>query len=154
MRRALVAALMALAMTPAIARTQAKPDFSGTWTIVPGSGQPNGVGGLGQKFTVVQTDKTITITNTLPIVGDTRTIYNLDGSSSKNTLKMGPMSAERVSTVLWEGRTLVINSVVTAAGQIRKTMQVWWIDNGEFVTEQTSGEGARKEITKARYKKN
>ena len=71
---------MALVFAAGIARGHAKPDFSGTWTIVPGSGQPNGAGGLGQKFTLVQTDKTITI--------------------------------------------------------------------------QTSGEGARKEITRARYKKN
>ena len=154
MTRAFAATLMAMMILHGSARAQAKPDFSGTWTIVPGPGQPNGVGGLGQKFTAVQTDKTITITNTLPVVGATRTVYNLDGSSSTNTLRLGPMSAERVSTALWEGRTLLINSIVTAAGQVTRTMQVWWIDGGELVAEQTSGEGARKEITRARYRRN
>jgi hypothetical protein len=152
--RALALVLMVAVMVPPLARAQAKADFSGTWTIVPGSGQPNGVGGLGQKFTAVQTAKTITITNTLPIVGQTTTIYNLDGSPSTNTIKVGPMSAERVSTLLWEERTLVINSVVTAPNIATRTMQVWRIENGEFVAEQTSGDGARKEITHARYRKN
>jgi len=146
--------LMVAVIVPPLARAQTKVDFSGTWTIVPGSGQPNGVGGLGQKFTLAQTDKTITITNTLPIVGQTTTIYNLDGSPSTNTIKVGPMSAERVSTLLWEGRTLVINSVVTAPKIVTRTRQVWWIENAEFVAEQTSGEGGRSEATRARYRKN
>jgi len=31
---------------------------------------------------------------------------------------------------------------------------VWWIENAEFVAEQTSGEGGRSEVTRARYRKN
>jgi hypothetical protein len=149
--RALAVVLMAVVIVPPLARAQAKADFSGTWTIVPGSGQSNGVG---QKFMAVQTAKTITITNTLPVVGPTTTIYNLDGSPSTNTINIGPMSAQRVSTLRWEGRTLVINSVVTAPQIATRTMQVWSIENGEFVAEQTSGDGARKEMTRARYRKN
>ena len=151
MRIAAVTLLIALTVTTSVVAAQARPDFSGKWVIVAGSGSPNGVGGLGREFTAVQTDKTITITNTLPVVGETKTVYNLDGSPSKNSIKSGPISAERVSRTTWDGRTLVINSDVTAAGIATKTMQVWWIENGEFVAEQT---GDRQEVTRARYRKN
>ena len=95
---------------------QARLDLSGTWLIVPGSGQPNGVGGLGREFTAVQDAQVLTITTTQPIIGDLKLINRLDGKPSVNALDMGPLKAERVSAVTREGSTLVISSTVTMRG--------------------------------------
>ena len=64
-----VAAILALVFAGASMSAQSKPVFAGKWTMVPdpnaaaaGGGRGMG-GGLGQEFTAVQDDKTLTVDN-------------------------------------------------------------------------------------------
>lgn len=81
MKTALASIMLIVTAVASVRCQQTTVDFSGKWTMVPGSNQPPsavriGVGGLGEEFTVVQNPKTLTITNTLPLVGELKTVYN------------------------------------------------------------------------------
>jgi len=97
--------LAAVAVMASNAFAQAKPNFAGTWNIVqdPAAQQaaPGGRGfggGMGATFTATQDDKTLTITRTMG-QNELKTVYNLDGSDSKNTMpgRGGNPGAEQVS---------------------------------------------------------
>src|SRR5436189_110124 len=88
----------AVAVMASNAFAQAKPNFAGTWNIVVDTTAANamaaggggggrgrgGGGGLGQTVTITQDANTLTLTR---MQGQTevKTVYNLDGSDSKNT---------------------------------------------------------------------
>jgi len=100
---------------------QTRPNFSGTWNLVPAAdaaaapaggggrgGRGGGRGGLGQTFTATQDATTLTITRTA--FGD-QTItatYKLDGSESTNTMMGRGGETQQVSTASWDGNRLVI----------------------------------------------
>src|SRR4051812_27862274 len=89
----------AVAFMASNAFAQAKANFAGTWNMVQdpaaqagaaggggggGRGGRGGGGGLGMTFTATQDDKTLTIKRTQG-QNEVVTVYNLDGSDSKNT---------------------------------------------------------------------
>jgi hypothetical protein len=82
---------------------QAKPSFAGAWTVVvdpnaaPAPGRGGGRGGLGQAATIAQDAKTLTVTRTTQN-GEVKTVYNLDGTDSKNTMTFGGNAVEQTST--------------------------------------------------------
>ncbi|HMF62204.1 MAG TPA: hypothetical protein VK595_17610, partial [Vicinamibacterales bacterium] len=113
----IAAAVFAVA---AVAFAQAKPDFSGTWTLdneasgmaaPPAGGAPGGGGGgggrgggaLGNGGTVKQTADALTIERTM---GENKVVmtYKLDGTESKNTMMgRGGTPVESVSTAEFDG---------------------------------------------------
>src|SRR6476661_7054173 len=132
MKRARVGIIAAAVFAVAsVAFAQAKPDFSGTWTLdaeasgmaaPPAGGAPGGGGGmgggrggggvLGNGATVKQTGDTLTIERTM---GENKvvTTYKLDGSESKNTMMgRGGQQMESVSTAKFDGQSLVITTKV------------------------------------------
>jgi hypothetical protein len=149
----LAAAILAVA---SMAWAQAKPDFSGTWTLDPaasgapagggggGGGRGGGRGGLGQGGTVKQTADMLTIER---MMGDNKVTlsYKLDGSESKNTMMgRGGEAMEVVSTAKWDGSKLVITSK-TAMGE---TTQTWSVDGSTLTIESTGGRGPSKLVYK------
>src|SRR5436190_24077551 len=128
MKRAasIIAVLSLIAGSASIVVAQAKPSFAGKWTLVPdpnapaagggrGGGRGGGLGGLGQGGTIEQTDKTITATTTTQL-GETKTVYNLDGTESKNPLTFNGTTVDRVSKVKWDGAKLVITTTTNFNG--------------------------------------
>lgn len=111
-RNAMIAAAVLAVATVAFA--QAKPDFSGTWTVEPaadapagGGGGARGGGGMMGPVTVKQTADTLTIERTM---GETKvtTTYNLTGKEQENTAagRQGtPTTSKYVSK--WDGSKLV-----------------------------------------------
>lgn len=110
--------LTVLAFAPEAA-AQAKPDFSGTWTLASSTApdsaaNPGRASDLmfGMKAVVVQNATTLTITTTRSSRSD-RFVLSLDGSESRNTYKE---SASRtwalVSRAKWVNNTLIISTVV------------------------------------------
>ncbi len=150
---------------------QAKPDFSGKWTMDPasapappaggggGGGRGGGRGGgagFGQEFTVVQNAKTLTITR---MQGDNTVtaIYNLDGSESKNSVpgRQGGAPTEQVSKAAWDGSKLVVTTSLDAGGTTVEQKRVLSLEGGNLVIEQTNpGRGGGEPTTaKVTYKK-
>ena len=127
---------------------QAKPDFSGKWVMdaaaapaAPdgggGRGGGRGGGGFGNEFTIAQNAKTLTITR---MQGDqaVSTVYNLDGSESKNTTQGRGGPQEQVSKAMWDGAKLVVTTTINAGGMtmVRHAQQLSGIV-GRVVTDET-----------------
>lgn len=156
-----VMAMAALAIAGSTAAAQGK-NFAGGWTVIldpaapaPPAGGRGGGRGLGQAATIAQDDKTLTVTRTTQ-AGEIKSVYNLDGSESKNTLSMGGNSVDQVSTAKWDGAKLVITTSANFNGNAFTTTMAMWMDEaGNLAVETTSpgrGGGAPT-TTKMSYKK-
>jgi hypothetical protein len=154
----MAAAVFAVA---AVAFAQAKPDFSGTWTIDPEAsgmaapgGAPAGTGGGGGRggggpLTVKQTADALTIERTM---GENKvvTTYKLDGTESKNTMpgRGGGAPTESVSVAKFDGGKLVINTKRDMGGQTVETTETWSVAGPVLTIESTGGRGPAKRVYK------
>jgi hypothetical protein len=153
MRRtsAVFAAALLLAGTNLFAQTA---NLAGHWVMVvdpnapPPTGRGGGRGGLGQDATIVQDQKTLTVTRTMQ-GSEVKTVYNLDGSDSKNTTTMGGNAVEQVSQAKWVGSKLVIHTSMTINGNARETTMTLSLDQaGNLVVESTNpGRGGGAPVT-------
>ena len=125
------AVVLALAL-PVIAHGQAKPDFSGTWTV---SGKEpsayNGSNGLGvpSTMTIKQSATEVTIESGQFAAQPMRVVYKLDGSD--NIWEASGSSQSGVTTtVKWrtkarlDGNRLVLFTWNTALNQMRDIMSL------------------------------
>ena len=135
---------------------QARPDFSGMWTLAKDRSsqtQKNAVtvavaGLLGEKFTAVQDARTLTLDITAAVVGrPVRAVYNLDGSESRNlnpSMVAGVADEVIFSRVSWDGDKLVIltRGTMLVNGKPQESKRVMWIDSEGQLTIERSSEGA------------
>jgi hypothetical protein len=106
-RRAILWLVAVLAGTPAIeAIAQATPNFSGTWTPVPGRTKPEARDGPSIK--IRQDGASIAITNGTEA---TRS-YRLDGSKTTRQEKDNGVDRTVTATVKWTGSVLTITEEV------------------------------------------
>ena len=158
----MAAAVFAVA---AVAFAQAKPDFSGTWTLDPEAsgmaapggapgGAPAGTGGGGGRggggpLTVRQTADALTVERTM---GENKvvTTYKLDGTESKNTMpgRGGGAPTEAVSVAKFDGGKLVINTKRDMGGQTVETTETWSVAGPMLTIESTGGRGPAKRVYK------
>ncbi len=146
-RAAFLTVVLALAVT-ALAFAQAKPDFSGTWTLDParsemGAGPGGGGRGPGGPMTVKQT--ATELSREVSRGGQAMTItYKLDGSESTNT--MGPMTSK--STASWSGDKLVVKTVRDTPNGAMETTETWSLGTGgkELTIASVSPRGERKMV--------
>jgi hypothetical protein len=146
-------ALAALVAVPALTQAQAKPDFSGSWTMnqeksdpAPARGGGGGGGGRGggrgggvaAQMTIKQTPAQLSIDRTMG-QGTLTAIYKLDGSESVNTVGAG----EAKSKAMWEGAKLVITTAQTlpgrdgGAGINIEVKEIYNLDGGVLTIERT-----------------
>ena len=99
------------AAAPRVARL-AHPDYSGTWNLDAAKSE-GPMNPTSATLKVTQTDKTVTVDRTVSANGMTRSstsVYNLDGSTSKNTVNAMGSTVEFSSTVEWNGDVMVIKT--------------------------------------------
>ena len=160
-RNLLVVAVVLMFGAVASLAAQAKPDFSGKWVQDPppaaapaGGGGGGGRGGFGAEFTIVQNAKTLTITR---MQGDqtVSTVYNLDGSESKNTTQGRGGPQEQVSKAVWDGAKLVVTTTINAGGNNIEQKRVFAMEGGNLTIETTQPgrDGGPGTPTKLTYKK-
>ena len=137
-----------------VLQAQARPDFSGQWTLDPasapapagGAGGGGGRGGrgggggagFGQAFTAAQTADALTITR---MQGDqTVTLtYKLDGSESTNSVPgRGGAPQDQVSKAAWEGSKLAITTTLNFGGNSIEQKRVLSMEGSDLVIEQTN----------------
>jgi hypothetical protein len=142
-----VLSVAAVVLWAAAAFAQGK-DFSGKWAPDAeknaaaagaaagggGGGRGGGRGG-GGPMTITQDAKTLTIEREGQN-GTTKTVYNLDGSPSKNTGRGGEVE----SMAKWDGAKLVI----TTKGANGDTVSSWYMEGANLVQETTTPNGPRK----------
>lgn len=106
----LVVAPLLLSLAVMAGLEQTKPDFSGTWTKIPTS-----PGEAVDTMTISQTVDTLTV-ETRPPSGVIRWVQKLDGSESKNVIKLANAPEYvQVSTSTWDGDSLVTRTPVRDA---------------------------------------
>jgi len=102
---------------------QDRPDFSGTWTsatVSPTRGGPALPGarlgsGWGLEFTIVQGTDSLLVERVFFVRGDLQPVmkfrYSLDGSETRNSVRMGRGLQRQTSRSEWDGDELVITTV-------------------------------------------
>ena len=162
MRKAMIflgAAMLALSAPAMVA--QAAPSFAGKWTMIADPAAPAPAagrgfrGGLGQEATIGQDDKTLTITRVGPN-GELKSVYNLDGSDSKNTMTFGDNAIELLSKVKWNGGTMMITTSSSFNGNTFETTMNLSLDAaGNLVVDATmpSRDGGAPTTVKRSYRK-
>jgi hypothetical protein len=138
MKRSVLFGVFLALVVVAVAFAQGKPNFSGKWTPEQAAAGGGGRGGGGGAMTVTQDDKTLTVERTMG-QGTMKSVYNLDGSESKNSMpgRGGAEPTEVVSTAKWDGNKLVITTK-TAAGE---TTQTWSMNGDKLQIDSTGGRG-------------
>jgi pectate lyase len=156
MRRVALLATAALVVGTAGLNAQ-MPNFAGKWTMqadpnaaapAGGRGGRGGFGGLGQEVTITQDAKTLTTVRTTQN-GEIKTVYNLDGSESKNTMSMGGNDIEQVSVAKWTDGKLVITTTMNFNGNARETTMSFALDaSGNLLVSSTrAGRGGGDPVT-------
>lgn len=93
--------------------------------------------GLGQAAVLTQTAATLTVVRTLGGM-EIRSVYNLDGSPSSNTMNFGGQSVAQVSTATWDGAKLVIRTPAAGGGAGETVMALSLNPQGQLVLETTA----------------
>jgi hypothetical protein len=123
------AALVLLTAQGALA--QARPDFSGTWTLDPASAPAARSKGVSPppQLTLTQDANTLTMSWTQEVSGRTTTeTLNLDGSESKT--RMGS-----VQKATWEANRIVVVIRQNLGGNEIEQRRVFSMDGGNLVIE-------------------
>ena len=136
MRRAVTLAAAVVMLGAATLSAQAT-NFSGTWTrdttgmgaMMGGGGGGGGrPGGGGGPMSISMDAKTMTITRTQG-GNEVKTVYNLDGSDSKNSqMGRGGAATEVISKAKWDGATLAITTNQDRGGTIVTRTAVYSLD--------------------------
>lgn len=113
MKRAVTLTAAVLIVIAAGVSAQTPPNFAGKWTLVPDPAAP-APGGMppSSTLTIVQDEKTLTVTRTTQM-GEFTSVYNLDGSESKNTLNIQGTPVDQLSKTKWEGGKLIVNTTMS-----------------------------------------
>jgi hypothetical protein len=171
MRRAtLLSSAVALLLLSTSAYAQAKPSFAGKWTILPDSaasaaaqqqGMPRGgasMGGLGEGATIAQDDKTISVTRAGPSGAPLTTVFNLDGTETRQSLDIG--NGNVIDLTLkgrWNDKQFVTSTIANVQGSPFEIILSFSLDDkGNLVTEHTTppmGNGIPGGTMVTKYKK-
>jgi hypothetical protein len=111
-----------------------------------------GAGGGGGDFTITMDAKTLTIERTTG-----KTVYNLDGSDSKNMVpgRQGGDPTEQVSKVKWDGDKLVVDTTSQGPNGPQTRTVKWYLEGANLVqeTSQAPRGGGDPVVRKTYYKK-
>jgi len=159
MRRILTFAIVTLAALAGglVVAQAAKPNFAGQWTLVPDPSGQEQMGMMAGDMTIAQDDKTITVTRSIPQMGDMKSVYKLDGSDSPNTFSFNGNDTTMTSKATWDGNKLSIKTSFDMGGQSAQTTMVLSLDaTGNLNVDMTRPDfqgGGADITTKAVYKK-
>ena len=169
MRRSALMGIAAVAFVASNAFAQAT-SFAGTWNQVVdpaqqqaaagggggagGRGGRGGGAGFGPTFSIAQDAKALTITQTRG-ENTITSVYNLDGSESKNTMQGRGGPQESISIAKWEGANLVITTKQTMGENTIETKRTLSLGADGVLNIELSrmGQDGQPMTSKAQYKK-
>jgi hypothetical protein len=144
MRRTSLLTSAAVVLFAGSALAQAKPNFSGKWTIIPDTAQvqlqgvsPGGgeMGGLSDAATIEQNDKTITLTRSTPNMGEFKSIFNLDGTETFASINVQGQAIPLTMKARWEGNKLITSTWANVGQMIEIVLNFTLDAKGNLVTE-------------------
>ncbi len=123
MKRSVLFGVMLVLVVVAVAFAQGKPNFSGKWT--PEQAAAGGGGrGMAGPMTVTQTDKTLTIERTMG-ENTMKTVYNLDGTETKNEVSRGGQTMTQTLSAKWDGNKLLLTTKSEGPNGPQERTQTW-----------------------------
>jgi hypothetical protein len=143
MKRTLLASAAAMVFA-GTAMAQAKPNFSGKWTIINDSAQvslqgisPGGgeMGGLATEATITQDEKTLKVTRMTPTMGEFTSVFNLDGTETYATVTVQGNAIPLTMKTRWDGKKLVTSTWANVGQPIEIILNFSLDDKGNLVTE-------------------
>ena len=155
MRRFLLV-LIACAVVASPLSAQARPDFSGKWSLDPKS-VPSGMpAGTSVIVTLKQDQKTLNVdmAATTPMGEQKRaTLVNLDGSPTKNTISTPAGTIELTSTAVWEGPVLSVTTSGDFQGYAMQQTDKWSLsaDKKSLDLETTVNMAGQKQTSKLSF---
>ena len=153
MKRSVLFGVLLAFVVVGLAFAQGKPNFSGTWTpeqaaAPAGAEQGRGRGMGGGPMTVTQNDKTLTVERTMG-QNTMKTVYNLDGTESKNERpgRGGGAPTVQTSTTKWDGNNLVITTKFEGPNGPVEQAQTWSMTADGKLQIQQPGQGGNVRTT-------
>jgi hypothetical protein len=144
MKRSVLFGVLLAFVVVAMAFAQGKPNFAGTWTPEQAAAPAGGGGGRGGggPMTVTQTDKTLTVERTMG-QNTMKTVYNLDGTESKNERpgRGGGAPTVSTSTTKWDGNKLVITTKSEGPNGPMEQVQTWSMSADGKLQIESPGQG-------------
>jgi len=139
-----VAFILAWAATAAVAQS---PSMGGKWTLTSGSRLALG----GPEFTALHDARTLTVVTTQ---GPSKFVYNLDGSESTNTIRIGGLDIPQRCNLKQSGGKLILTAAYRAQGLDIVWTETWTVESsGDLTVEVDYLQGERRTLQKATYKK-
>jgi hypothetical protein len=148
------------------ALAQAKPNFTGKWTLLPDSAavqlqgiSPGGgeMGGLSDVATITQDDKTLTIKRATPNMGEFTSVFNLDGTETYANVNVQGQAIPLTMKARWDGNKLITSTWANVGQTIEIILNFSLDDKGNLVTEHimpAMGGGMNGGTLVSKYKKN
>ena len=162
MRLATVVVGGAMVMWASAAAAQARPDFSGKWTVDAektqaanpamqgggggGGGGGRGFGGMNSPMTITQDANTLT-TSREGQNGAVSTAYKLDGTETTITSQRGDSKA----TAKWDGNALVVTTVRPGMDGAPMTSTATYAKEGDYLVVTTHMNTPNGEFTRKTY---
>ena len=143
MKRTLLASA-AVVLFAGTAFAQAKPNFTGKWTLIPDTASvqlqgvsPGGaeMGGLASEATITQDEKTLTVKRATPNMGDFTSIFNLDGTETYASVNVQGQAVPLTMKTRWEGSKLITSTWANVGQPIEIILNFSMDDKGNLVTE-------------------
>jgi len=155
MQRALSAIVMSFVLVGTATSAQtAKPSFAGTWKL---TSDPSAGMFISSQLVAADDGKTFTVMATSPQMGESKTVYNLDGTEAKSPLEFNGMTIDRTTKAAWEGARMVLTTKSDFNGMTIEIKQVWSLAaDGTLAVEFTAPDfqgGGAPVTSKATYKK-
>jgi hypothetical protein len=153
MKRVLALAAIQVLFIGSVLAAQAKPSFVGKWTL---TSDPAGDFMISPALSVVEDAKTLTVTTNSQF-GESKTVYNVDGTEGKSPLEFGGNTMDRTTKSAWDGNKLVLTTKLDFGGMPFEVKQVWSLGADGVLTMETTRPdmqgGGGPVTTKATYKK-
>ncbi len=153
MKRAFVPLIALILAISAGLAAQSKPSFAGTWKLASDASE-NPM--TASQLVASDDGKVLTVMSTSQF-GETKTIYNFDGSPAKSPLDFNGTQIDRTTKAVWEGTNLVLTTTSDFGGMPFEIKQVLSLGADGTLSVQTTfpdfqGGGAPTTTT-ATYKK-
>lgn len=145
------------------ALAQAKPNFSGKWTLIPDTAQVQlqGVsagggemGGLSTEAKIVMDGKALSVTRSTTNMGEITSVFNLDGTETYGNVNVQGQQIPLTFKARWEGNKLITSTWANVGQMIEIILNFSFDEKGNLLTEHIvpdMGQGGGKLMSK--YKK-
>ena len=142
-----------LVASATLAAQTSKPSFTGAWKL---TSDPSAGMFVSSQLVAADDGKVMTVASTSQM-GESKTIYNLDGSVAKSPLEFGGNTIDRTTKAAWDGAKLVLTTITDFGGMTFEIKQVWSLGaDGVLSVDTTAPDfqgGGAPTTTKSTYKK-